>query len=125
MTRKEQIEARDAMRSRLVSSVPGLSCWTVYEPQHPDTDLWINCLVAAYNADPTDMIKDGAFAPYNKHRIVAERMYDRLIATAGQAPGAVDLVASSRPPAIARPSSHRTTQNGAIVTLHPTQQCEF
>lgn len=88
MTRKEQSEAPDAMRSRLVSSVPGLSSWTVYEPQHPNIDLWINCLVAAYNADPTDMIKDGAFAPYNKHRIVAERMYDRLTATAGPPPGA-------------------------------------
>lgn len=78
MTRKEQIEARDAQRQRLVSSVPGLGSWTVYEPQHPDTDLWINCLVAAYNADPTELIKDGAYAPFNKHRLVAEKMYDRL-----------------------------------------------
>lgn len=76
--RKAEIEARDALRNRLVSSVPGLGCWTVYEPQHPDTDLWINCLVAAYNADPTELIKDGANAPFNKHRVVAEKMYDRL-----------------------------------------------
>lgn len=75
MPTKQEIEARDTRRSLLQRQVPGLTCWIVYEPKHPDTDLWLNCLVAAYNANPTEIVQAGQGG---RHRIVAERMYDRI-----------------------------------------------
>lgn len=69
-----QIKARDAIRQRLFLQVPGLTSWIVYEPKHPDTDLWLNCIVAAYNANPTELWDMGG-----KHWPVADKMYRRLV----------------------------------------------
>ncbi len=50
--RARMIAERDAKRAEIYKLIPGLSSWTLFDPQYPDTDLFLECLLEAYKADP-------------------------------------------------------------------------
>lgn len=52
--RKAEIEARDKRCAEIMKKMPGLTSWTVWDPQFPDTDLYLSSLLEAYTEDPAE-----------------------------------------------------------------------